>query len=299
MKILVTGGSGFIGGNLSKRLIELGHEITITRFETEPLPHIKIRYLDQKLLLKKSLTYDCVFHLAANNDTLCNDKKEMYESNVFQPIKLFYRLYENGCKKFIYASSTAVYGNMPPPFSENKTTTHPLNVYAESKVEFENFAKQFAKEKKDVSVIGLRYCNIYGSNESRKGRRSSMIYQIYNSIKNNQSVKLFKYGEQKRDWCYVKDVVQANINCLEYKKNNIFNIAGGCSHSFNKINQIIENYLNKKSKIEYIDCEFEKKLQTNTECCISQAKKELNWTPKYNIEQGIKDYINFLEESFT
>ena len=292
MKILVTGGSGFIGSNLSDYLIKLGHKVTITGSKNESILNPKAFFLES--VEKQNAQQDCVFHLAANNDTLFYDKHEMFKNNVTEPIKLFNRLYENGCKKFVYASTTAIYGNTIAPFYE-KSKACPLNVYAESKYEFEKFATNFSKEKKDISVIGLRYCNIYGPNEFHKGRRSSMIYQIYKKIKNNELVKLFKYGEQKRDWCYVKDVVAANVLCLRYNKSDIFNIASGESHSFNSITQIIEKYLNKKSKVEYIDCEFKEKLQTNTQCCIEKAKNELGWVPAYNIEQGIKNYIKFLE----
>lgn len=297
MKILVTGGSGFIGSSLSKSLIDLGHEVTIVGVKTESLIHPKSKFLHLGIesSINKNLKQDCVFHLAANNDTLCCDKEEMFRNNLLEPINLFNSLYRNGCKKFIYASTTAVYGNMPAPFEEEKTKPDPLNFYAESKYAFEKFAEEFCKSKKDISVIGLRYCNVYGMGEFHKNKRASMIYQIYNQIKNEEEVKVFKYGEQKRDWCYIDDVVAANVCCLEYNKSNIFNVASGKSHSFNIIIQIIENYLGKKARIKFIDCDFKEKLQTNTECNIDKAKNELGWYPKYNIREGIKDYINKLE----
>jgi ADP-L-glycero-D-manno-heptose 6-epimerase len=301
MNILLTGGTGFIGFNLAKKILELNNNLTITGVKTENQFNMDCKFLHLGLgsidnYLKNK---DCVFHLAANNDTLDYDKEEMFRNNLYDPIELFHKAYEYGCRKFIYASSTAVYGNQNGPFTE-ETTPNPLNCYAESKLLFDEFAKKFEIEKGDVSIIGLRYCNVYGPNECHKNKRSSMIFQLYNKIKNNEKPKLFKYGEQKRDWCYIKDVVEANLKCLDYKGSGIFNIANGNSVTFNELVNIINNKLNKKIEIEYIDCNFLERLQTNTECDVSKAKNLLGWIPKYNMKSGIEDYIDelFLRSSF-
>lgn len=288
MNILVTGGTGFIGSNLINRLLELGHKITTTGLESEnPVPK-GVVFSN----LNSSLNQDVCFHQAANNNTLDQDVESMFKVNVYDSMNLFNNLYENGCKKFIYASSTAVYGNSEGPYKET-TKTNPLNPYAESKLKFDEFAMNFAN-KKDVSVIALRYCNVYGPKEEHKGKRSSMIFQIYKQMINNQRPKIFKYGEQKRDWCYVKDVVDANIKCLDYNDSAIFNIGSGKSTSFSRVVQIINNKLKTNLIPEYIDCDFLERYQNKTECDISKAKMFLKWNPKYNIEDGIEDYINLL-----
>lgn len=295
MKIFITGGTGFIGYNLIKRLLLLGHQITTTGVKTEnKLPsEVKILNLGLNGIEEKHLeNQDICFHLSANNDTLDNDKEEMFKSNVHDPIKLFKKLFEKGCKKFIYASSTAVYGDAPSPYTE-ETKTNPLNVYAESKLEFDKFAMEFAVQNK-INIIGLRYCNIYGPHEEHKNKRASMIYQMYKSMIQNKSPKLFEDGNQKRDWCYVKDVVEANIKCIDYENNDIFNIASGKSISFNNLLFTFNSLLNKKILPEYIQCEFSEKYQSNIECDISKAKEKLNWTPKYNVTKGIMDYSNYL-----
>jgi len=170
MNILVTGATGFIGFNLIKKIIKQKHTISITG-KTKENPIFKKTYFINNIKnLKKQ---DVCFHMAANNDTTCTNSKEMFRANLHEPINLFNELLENGCKKFIYASSTAVYGNSPAPFSE-KTKTNPLNLYAESKLAFDEFAEDFAK-KNNISIIGLRYCNVYGPYEQIKEKRSSMI----------------------------------------------------------------------------------------------------------------------------
>lgn len=289
MKILITGGTGFVGSNLVNKLKEFGHQVYATGFCNENNIANVIGHDLSELEEKHLKNYDVCFHQAANNDTLETDKEKIFEENVHGPKILFEKLYKYGCRKFIYASSTAVYGNRKSPFSEDSEPL-PLNVYAESKLSFDNFAMQFAREK-NASVVGLRYCNIYGSNEQHKGRRASMIFQIYKSLVNKQKPKIFKNGDQKRDWCYVKDVVNANIKCLYYEKSNIFNIANGKSVSFNYLFEVLKENLKSNLEIEYIDCNFKEKYQNDTECDISKAEKELGWMPYFNIENGIKDYI--------
>jgi ADP-L-glycero-D-manno-heptose 6-epimerase len=298
MNILVTGGTGFIGSNLTNRLLELGHKVSITGFQQENSLEKDIRLIGSELdkINDKNLKgYDICFHQAANNNTLEQNGKKVFQQNVQNPISLFEKLYKYGCRKFIYASSTAVYGNRQTPYTED-TRPEPLNVYAQSKLAFDEFADKF-KEKKSVSIIGLRYCNIYGPKEEHKGSRASMIYHICKDVMLNRNPRVFKYGEQKRDWCYVKDVVEANIKCMYYENSNIFNIAGGKSISFNDLYSIIKSALGSESFLEYIDCDFVDRYQNDTECDISKAKKELRWKPCFDIKSGIQDYISHLLQS--
>ena len=294
MRIFLTGGTGFVGYNLFKKLLQKNHEITTTGYKNENNINNFLNIEFSYDLLKN---HEILIHQAANNNTLDYNEENMLKSNLYDPINLFEKAYSYGCRKFIYASSTAVYGNSQTPYNEEKTTKNPLNIYAKSKLLFDEFAMEFSEKYSDVSIIGLRYCNIYGPNENHKKNRSSMILQMYKNIKNNKSPKLFKDGNQKRDWCYVKDVVEANLKAIEYNKSGIFNISNGKSISFNDLNKIINKLLNKNIPIEYIECNFSDKFQNNTECDISKAKKYLNWQPKYSIESGIKDYFDALESN--
>lgn len=289
MNILVTGGFGFIGSNLIDELILQNHKITSTFYDNDII-NKKVK------ILNKIENYDVCFHQAANNNTLDENKTKIFEVNFYDPIKLFNNLLEKGCKKFIYASSTAVYGNNKGPFKET-TQANPLNYYAESKLAFDEFAMDFANKNK-VSAIGLRYCNVYGPKEHIKGKRSSMIFQLYDQIISKKNPKIFKYGEQKRDWCYVKDVVEANISCLNYKDSGIFNIASGKSTSFSRIINLLNQLLNIKTTTTYVDCPFLDKYQNNTECDITKAKMLLKWNPKYDIEKGIEEYVAWLQSNF-
>jgi ADP-L-glycero-D-manno-heptose 6-epimerase len=306
MDVLVTGGGGFVGRNLTERLVKDGHKVTITANGSEPTANVhKILYpslegIDWMHVSGK----DVVFHQLANNDTRCFDNNEMWRANVYGPIKLFMTALQGGCKRFVYASSTAVYGNAPAPYTED-TPMQPLIPYAESKAAFDKFAMSFAKEN-NVSVIGLRYCNVYGPGESQKGKRMSMIGQILRKMLAEEEIVLFTDGSQKRDWVYVKDVVDVNILSSQSGKTGIYNIGAGGSWSFNEVFEEswtamklrsaysgIEHSI-KYPQVKYVDCPFAETYQSHTECSIEKANRELGYSPKYDLKTGIREYATTL-----
>src|SRR5574343_1558391 len=296
MKILVTGGAGFIGSHITKELIQNNHEVTITSTGSERVPNgvKKVLYTGlEGISLKYDYGQDLVIHQMANNDTRCQDEEEMFRANVYGPIKIFTAAAQGGCKNFIYASSTAVYGSETTPYVEDITPIKPLSKYGESKAKFDEFAIQFGK---DYKVVGLRYCNVYGPGEEHKGKRASMVTQILNQMIKFKPAKIFKDGEQKRDWIYVKDVVKANMLVMENLdkiNSTIYNIGNGISISFNKLIEIINGAMGNKEPIqpEYIECPFESEYQSHTECSIEKVRKELQFFPDFDIEHGVKEIM--------
>ncbi|MCX5783468.1 MAG: NAD-dependent epimerase/dehydratase family protein, partial [Elusimicrobia bacterium] len=214
MRYLVTGGAGFIGSNIALELEKLGAQATILddfssgNFKTiagfkgdviaqsicEPLPFIKEKF-------------DAIFHQAAITDTTVADQKKMMEVNVEGFKNILYFALETGVSRVVYASSAGVYGNLPCPMRETDAPA-PENIYGFSKAVMDNVAQVFAKEHKNITLVGLRYFNVYGPGESYKGKAASMIYQLYLQMKAGKNPRVFKHGEQERDFIYVKDVVR-------------------------------------------------------------------------------------------
>lgn len=292
MRILVTGGTGFVGSNIVKELSGKGHEIIITGSDAEQAVGKDVqKYLQPSFLgidwnaLGK---LDLVFHEAAINNTLLNDKTEMLRSNLDASRALFEYAVKTGCKRIVYASSTAVYGNAPVPFREDGPI-EPLNVYGESKKMLDEFAMAFAAKNPDVTVVGLRYCNVYGPGENHKGKRASMIYQLAKQMQKGRP-RLFKNGEQKRDWIFVEDVVAANMLAARAAKSCVVNCGSGMATSFNAIVEVLNKLLQTHWQPEYIENANSDAYQSYTYCDMAYAKKMIGFVPQYDIESGIKKF---------
>jgi ADP-L-glycero-D-manno-heptose 6-epimerase len=290
---MVTGGTGFIGSNLVVRLLREGHELVITGHDAEQrIPHFRGVYLQPSLL---GIDWDAIgpldvlLHQAAINDTTLLNEREMMRANVDASAELFRRAVQNGCRHIVFASSTAVYGDSPAPYRE-EAALNPLNPYARSKQLLERLAMQFARENPSVSVVGLRYCNVYGPRENHKGTRASMIFQMAQQMQKGNP-RLFKHGEQKRDYIYVDDVVRANLLAAQSKQSFIVNCGSGSAVSFNELLHRLNQVLRLDRRAEYIDNPYADRYQSHTECDMTLAKNKLGFEPQVDLRQGLEDYL--------
>jgi ADP-L-glycero-D-manno-heptose 6-epimerase len=292
MKTFVTGGTGFIGSNLVLRLLRDGHEVSMTGFDGEQiLPdfHGKILYpsflgIDWDALAP----VDVVFHQAAINNTILMDRTEIFRANLDAPQELFRRAVEAGCRRIVYASSCAAYGDVPAPFREDGPL-RPLNPYGESKKALDEFALAFAREHPDVTVVGLRYPNVYGPRENHKGPRASMIWQLAQQMV-RRNPRLFKHGEQKRDYVFVHDVVEANLLAAQAKHSCIVNCGSGVATSFNDLVGTLNDVLGTSRTAEYIDNPYAAAYQNFTQCDMTYAKEAIGFVPRTDIGSGIRQY---------
>jgi len=297
MRILVTGGAGFIGSNLSLALEKKFPEAQIFAIDDlrsgslENLKGFKGKFfkgkIEDKNFLKNLGTFDVIFHQAAITDTTILNKEEMFSVNVGGFENIVEILKKQGT--IVYASSAGVYGNGPVPMKENQKLL-PHNIYAESKVKLDEVAMKIAKEK-NLTIAGLRYFNVYGPREKYKGKSASMILQLAKQMISKKRPRIFKWGEQKRDFIYVKDVVEANLKALGAGKTGIFNVGTGVATSFNKIIEILNHTLGTDFEPEYFDNPYGF-YQDLTQADTTLAEKQIGFKAKWSIEEGISDYIN-------
>ncbi len=300
-KYLVTGGAGFIGSNIAKTLEAQGHEVTVLD-DFSKNGHFKnligfkgdVITADLFEYMPTDMYFDAIFHEAAITDTTVMDQKAMMEQNVEAFKNLLAFAADNEIKKVIYASSAATYGNGPVPNVETQPT-HPENVYGFSKAIMDNVARQFADDNNDMKIIGLRYFNVYGPGEYFKGKMASMVYQLYNQMKAGKRPRVFKHGEQMRDFVYVKDIVKINLCALNNgKETGVYNAATGIPRDYNDIIKCLNKELGTNLEPEYIDNPYPF-FQLKTQADITKSKEKLGSEPDYSLEAGIADYVSILE----
>lgn len=302
--ILITGGAGYIGANLAARLLKLGHTVVIAdNFSSghwHNLIHLDcevqaIECDDPALLLHiKQGEYQAIFHQAAITDTTVMDQNLMIQknTNAFSKILAASAI---SATRVIYASSAGVYGNSEAPNTLGCGEI-PENIYGFSKLAMDRIAKTWY-QKHPCPIVGLRYFNVYGSGETHKTlhqqKTASMILQMYQQIKAHKQLRLFKYGEQKRDFVYIADIIDANMAALRSQKSGIANIGSGTARSFNDIVNVLGHTLAITPDVEFIDNPFSF-FQRHTEANMQNSI--LDWKPQWNLESGITDYVNRLEK---
>ena len=306
-RFLITGGAGFIGSRIALRLQELYPKAYILIVDNFSSGHFKTLYgfkgdvlegdiKDKELwdYLKKEYTsFEAVFHNGAITDTTILDQKFMMDVNT-NSMKYIIDACIKWDAKLIYASSAGVYGNTKAPMKEDEGLI-PENVYGFSKLMADNLVKNKMEEYPSFRAVGFRYFNVYGMGEQYKGKTASMIYQLALQMKAGKNPRLFKYGEQKRDFVYIEDVLQANIKALErYDAVGIFNVGYGKARSFNDIVSILNKLMGTNYEVEYFDCPYEF-YQNYTEADISAIKQKLGYEPQYDLESGIEHYLKSLK----
>lgn len=304
---LVTGGAGFIGSNIAAALSRRPtcHVVVVDDFSSglwRNLVHIdcevRARPCDHPDVLQEiaSGRFTAIFHEAAITDTTITDQRRMLEVNTNAFADILAASAQSGTR-VIYASSAGVYGNAPAP-NRVGVDELPENIYGFSKLAMDRLAKTWY-ERHPAPIIGLRYFNVYGPGEAHKSEKegnktSSMILQLYQQVKAGNMPRLFKYGEQKRDFVYIRDVIDANLAALDAPRSGICNIGSGHARSFNDVVEVLGHRLNKTLIPEYFDNPYPF-YQNHTEAELSETRSLLNWEPSWPLEEGMRDYIQLLE----
>jgi len=298
MKFAVTGGAGFVGSNIVKLLVKENHDVlVIDNMHTgkkENLEEIfdKIEFceLDIRNILElenKIKDVDGIFHEAAL--TIVQEsflmEEEYYDVNVKGTENIF-KIAEKYGIKVVFASSSSVYGNTEKiPIIENNER-NPINPYGKTKLEDEFLAEKYSK--KGVSIIGLRYFNIFGKGQT--GSYAGVITKFVNQLKEKKSPIIFGDGSQIRDFIFVEDIAQSNLSAMLSKINfGFFNIGTGKTTTILQLAKFLIKLYNLEISPEFsdpLDGDVQKS-QAN----IKKTQQLLNWTYEIEIEEGLEKMI--------
>lgn len=310
LKVLVTGGAGFIGSHLADRLLELGTKV-IAYDNFDPYykgkrhnikhsiknPHYELvegDILDYEKLRKATRGVNVVFHLAAqpgvrysmSNPVKVNTVNATGTINVLRAVR------ENDVDKLVYASSSSVYGNVQKlPMSEGDPAG-PISPYGVSKLAAEHYCRTYCQTY-DLDVVTLRYFTVIGSRQ----RPDMAVHTFTRRMLDDQEILIFGDGEQTRDFTSVHDVVQGTILAAETEgiKGEVFNIGSGRRTSLNELVKLLSETIGKKARIKHT--EAKQGDVRNTLADITKARTILGYNPKVSLKDSLNEFVEWYSKA--
>lgn len=305
MKALVTGGSGFIGSNVSKMLLSKGIEVVVfdnlssgyyDNIKELPVEFVKGDILDRDAIKDACNGVDVVFHLAASvgRQRSIDHPQLDSEINLIGTVNVLEGMRANDVKKIVYSSSAAIFGELQSPeIDEN----HPQNAdspYGVSKLAAEKMILSYS-EIYDITAVCLRYFNIYGVNQ-RYDLYGNVIPIFAHRLFSGEPLLIYGDGSQTRDFVNVYDVARANLKAgLEYDKTDVFNLGSGESISINKLAQMMQEISGIDNGIEYLP-----ERKADVKHCKANANKvadKMQFKTVVSLEKGLSEYIDWYKNN--
>lgn len=311
MKILITGGAGFIGSHLAEYFINSNHEVFI--LDNLSTGHrSNVSFIDDLHFIENDVTnktlvqdlikeeqFDIVIHLAAVVSVVetINNPIHSQKVNIDGTLNILEanRQYNENLKKFVFASSAAVYGNTKGLPKKVETFIDPESPYAIEKYAGEQYTKLYNKLY-GLPTTALRFFNIYGPRQDPSSPYSGVLSIMHSKFQKDEAFKFFGDGEQTRDFVYVKDLVQAVSIVInsDYANGGIYNL--GTSKPLSLLEMFDEF---KKLYSKTIDYSFTEARSGDIKHSYAEIDdlKALGYTPKYSVEEGLKEYINYTDNN--
>jgi nucleoside-diphosphate-sugar epimerase len=311
--ILITGGAGFIGSNLTEALLQRGHFVRVlddfstgkkeNLFFDKAFPSLEIIEGDIRghTICQKALRgIEYVFHQAAlpSVQRSIEDPETSNAVNVGGTLNILIAARDEGVKRVVYASSSSIYGDTPTLPKHEEMPPNPLSPYALQKYIGEQYCKLFY-QLYGLETISLRYFNIFGPKQDPNSIYSAVIPRFIDALLHRRSPIIFGDGEQSRDFTYIENVVQANLLAISAKHlhGEIINIACGKRISLNQLLNILKEIVG--SKLSPVYEETRKGDVKHSLADIRKGKEILNYEPKVGVEVGLKKTVEFFQKNNT
>ncbi|HLW06430.1 MAG TPA: NAD-dependent epimerase/dehydratase family protein [Marinilabiliaceae bacterium] len=318
MKILITGAAGFIGFHLSKLLLEKGHEVygidSINNYYSTQIKQDRLNILrpfqnfsfsgidicdrsDVEALFASN-KFVMVIHLAAQAGVRysIDAPHKFAESNLIGFMNVLEAARQNQIKKFVFASSSSVYGNRTDdPFPEDANTDHPESLYAATKKANEVIAYSYSKQF-DMQMIGLRFFSVYGP----WGRPDMAYFSFTKKILKGEAIPVFNQGKMVRDFTYIDDITTGVYNLIhkmdQLPSYKIYNLGNNQPIKIMDFIKALESAIGEKAKIDYLPMQAGDVVFTCAD--ISAAHRDFDYQPKTGIKEGLKDFVMWYKSYF-
>jgi UDP-glucose 4-epimerase len=311
MALLVTGVAGFIGSHLAERLIKEGFEVTGVDSFLDYYPRRvkesnlrgligdpRFKFIEGNILdldLKGILSrVDAVFHQAAIPGVRASwgrDFNQYVENNILGTQVLLEACKDARIEKFVYASSSSIYGDADELPIKETTPTNPVSPYGVSKLAGEHLASLYFKGY-GIPVVSLRYFTVYGPRQ----RPDMGFHRFISAVLMGREIEIYGTGEQTRDFTFIDDAVEANLQAYyRGKEGESYNVGGGSRIKLVEAIKIIEGISGKRANIRYK--EPQRGDAKHTYADVSKAKRDLGYSPKFDIHQGLRRHYDWLREN--
>lgn len=301
LNYLVTGGAGFIGSNLTERLVgECHNVIVVDNLSTGSLKNLKaikseIKFIKSpvsKILKHKSIkNLDGIFHIGIPSSTMLYRKNPYLVGEAINEFINMLELSKREKCKMVYASSSSVYNGNPTPFKEDMPV-FVTDFYTEARYEMERLADLYYGWHK-VKSVGVRFFGVYGPHEEAKKEFANLITQFLWDAKKGKKSVIYGDGKQTRDFTYVRDIIEGCVLAMNSAvEHDVFNIGTGEQITFNGMVKVLENILGRKIECEYVPNPLQGYVY-GTLSDTSKAEKMLGFKPKYNLEKGVIEILGY------
>jgi UDP-glucose 4-epimerase len=304
MKVLVTGGAGFIGSHIVDRLVQEGHEVVVV----DNLSTGKRRNLNRAARFYKTDIQswrlervfrnerpNVVMHLAAQMDVRKSVEDPVFDAqvNVLGTLNILQQTVKHGVRKVVFSSSGgAIYGEQDVFPAPESHTTKPLSPYGLSKLCGEQYLSYYERVG-GVQVVNLRYANVYGPRQDPEGEAGVVAIFIQKLLNNEQPV-INGNGRQTRDFVFVEDVVEANLAVMGQETAGTYNVGTGVETSVNDLFRILVQHTG--STCKELHGPAKKGEQARSVIDASKLRHELSWEPKMSLSDGLKRTVEYFKE---
>ena len=318
-RVLVTGGAGFIGSHICDRILEMGHEVVcfdnlVTGFK-ENIEHLidkdGFSFVNEDIRDAESLrehlagcTHVCHQAALGSVPRSIENPLRTNEINIVGSLNVLVEAQDLSIRRFVFASSSSVYGDNTDMPKVERRTGKVLSPYAVTKSAFEDYARLF-NQIHGTETIGLRYFNVFGPRQSPEGAYAAVIPLFMKALSEGRSPTIFGDGEQTRDFTYVQNAVDANILALFEEvpeaHGKTFNVACGKTHSINGVFTIIHESMKTKLETEFtIEAEFDPPRNGDIKdslADLTEVNRCLGYSPAIDFDDGIDETVDWFIET--